>query len=81
VIEPVRAPGYRESLMELSRPNGLIERLASPRRIAPGAGAYGRSQPGPATRQAIEVGARQDRRGRRRGKEDPERGRLVDLTA
>jgi hypothetical protein len=66
--------------MELIRPNGLVERLWS-RRFVPGPEGYGRSQPGPPSREAIELAARQDRRGRRRRKGDPERGRLIDLTA
>lgn len=67
--------------MELIRPNGLIERLRSHRRFALGPESYGRPQPGPPGREALELAARQDRRGRRRRRDDPARGHLIDLTA
>ncbi len=41
---------------------------------------YGRSQPGPATAEALQLAARQDRRQQPRRKQDPLRGRLLDLT-
>jgi hypothetical protein len=67
--------------MELIRPNGLIERLRSHRRFVPAPEAYGRPQPGRSSREAVELAARQDRRGRRRRRDDPERGHLIDLMA
>jgi len=41
---------------------------------------YGRAQLGPATAEALRLGAQQDGRKRRR-RPDPFRGRVVDLTA
>jgi hypothetical protein len=42
---------------------------------------YGRAQLGPATAESLRLGARQDRREKRRRRPDPFRGRVVDLTA
>jgi hypothetical protein len=67
--------------MNLIRPNGLVERLW----FGPGQQVqfegYGRAQLGPATSESLRLGARQDRRQKRRRRPDPFRGRVVDLTA
>ena len=67
--------------MDLIRPNGLIERLTRMPRLQVEADGYGRSQPGPASPEAMRLAARQDRRQQPRRKADPLRGRLLDLTA
>ena len=67
--------------MKLIRPNGMIERLVRTPRSQVQLEGYGRSQPGPATAQAVHLAARQDRREQRRRRPDPLRGRLVDVTA
>jgi hypothetical protein len=67
--------------MNLIRPNGLVERLTRLPRLPVEADGYGRSQPGPATAAALQLAARQDRRQQQRRKQDPLRGRLLDLTA
>src|SRR5262245_37634862 len=65
--------------MQLIRPNGLVERLSfEPRHEVEFAG-YGRAQLGPATAEALRLGAQQDRRQKRRRRPDPFRGRVVDL--
>jgi hypothetical protein len=67
--------------MNLIRPNGLVERLwFGPRQQVEIEG-YGRAQLGPATAESVRIGARQDRRQKRRRRLDPFRGRVVDLTA
>jgi hypothetical protein len=67
--------------MNLIRPNGLVERLwFGPRQQVEFDG-YGRAQLGPATAESLRLGARQDRRQKRRRRPDPFRGRVVDLTA
>jgi hypothetical protein len=67
--------------MNLIRPNGLVERLwFGPRQQVEVEG-YGRAQLGPATAESVRIGARQDRRHKRRRRLDPFRGRVVDLTA
>ena len=67
--------------MNLIRPNGLVERLWSGPRQQVGFDGYGRAQLGPATAESLRLGARQDRRQKRRRRPDPFRGRVVDLTA
>jgi hypothetical protein len=67
-------------MMNLIRPNGLIERLSLPR-LQVAQDGYGRAQPGPATPEILRAAARQERRRQPRRKADPLRGRLVDLTA
>jgi hypothetical protein len=67
--------------MDLMRPNGLIERLTPMARPQVQAHGYGRSQPGPASPEAMRAAALQDRRQQPRRKADPLRGRLLDLTA
>ena len=79
MAELLALQGDRE--MNLIRPNGMIERLVRPPRSQIQLEGYGRAQPGPATAQAVRLGARQDRREQRRRRPDPLRGRLVDVTA
>jgi hypothetical protein len=67
--------------MNLIRPNGLVERLWLGPRQQGGIEGYGRAQLGPATAESVRIGARQDRRQKRRRRLDPFRGRVVDLTA
>ena len=67
--------------MNLIRPNGLIERLTPMPRPQVELRGYGRTQPGPTSAQALQLAARQERRGRARRRPDPLRGRLIDLTA
>ena len=67
--------------MDLIRPNGLIELLTPMPRLPVAAQGYGRSQPGPASAEAMRSAALQDRRQQPRRKADPLRGRLLDLTA
>lgn len=67
--------------MDLMRPNGLIERLTPMARPQVAIQSYGRSQPGPASPEAMRSAALQDRRHKPRRKVDPLRGRLLDLTA
>jgi hypothetical protein len=67
--------------MDLIRPNGLIERLPPMPRLPVVTQGYGRSQPGPASPEAMRSAALQDRRQQPRRKADPLRGRLLDLTA
>ena len=67
--------------MNLIRPNGLLERLTRVPRLQVEADGYGRSQPGRASAEALQLVARQDRRQQQRRKQDPLRGRLLDLTA
>ena len=63
------------------RPNGFVEHLwFGPRQQVEFDG-YGRAQLGPATAESLSLGARQDRRQKRRRRTDPFRGRVVDLTA
>lgn len=66
--------------MNLIRPNGLVERLSPTPRHQVEFDGYGRAQSGPATSET-QLAARRDRRQRRRRKQDPLRGRVVDLTA
>jgi len=67
--------------MHLIRPNGMIERLKAAERPGGTVGGYGRTPPGPATPEALQIAARQDRRRKRRRRPDPLPGRLVDVTA
>ena len=67
--------------MTLIRPNGLVERLWFGSRQQVEFDGYGRAQLGPATAESLRLGARQDRRQKRRRRPDPFRGRVVDLTA
>lgn len=66
--------------MDPIRPDGMVERLARPGRLALAFAGYGRAQPGGATAANLQLAAEQDRRRRRRDRPDPLRGRLVDLT-
>ena len=67
--------------MTLIRPNGLVEHLWFGARQQVEFDGYGRAQLGPATAESLRLGARQDRRQKRRRRPDPFRGRVVDLTA
>jgi hypothetical protein len=67
--------------MNLIRPNGLVERLSPTPRHQIELDGYGRAQSGPATSETLQLAARRDRRQRRRRKQDPLRGRVIDLTA
>ncbi len=67
--------------MNVIRPSGMIERLGRTERPAIEFQGYGRAQPGPATPEEMRRAARHDRRRRQRGKAEPLRGRVVDLTA
>ena len=67
--------------MDLIRPNGFVERLWFELRRQVEFEHYGRVQLGPATAEALRLGAQRDRRQKRRRRPDPLRGRFVDLTA
>jgi hypothetical protein len=67
--------------MNVIRPNGLVERFWLGPRQQVDVDGYGRAQLGPATAEALRIGAQQDRRQKRRRRADPFRGRVVDLTA
>jgi hypothetical protein len=68
-------------VMNLNRPNGLVERLGFGPRHPVQVQGYGRDPLGPATAETIRLGSQRDRRQQRRRRPDPLRGRVVDLTA